>query len=69
MDDDDAVVDLAATAQPLPPGAHGLVTAFGGSRFIDTADGRGVALFASDQLLAPVADSAFIPLDRFQQAL
>ena len=51
MHADDAVVDLAATAQPLPPGTDGLVTALGRSRFIDAADSLGMGMFASDQTL------------------
>ena len=63
MHADDAVLDLAATAQPLPRGADGLVAALGRPRFINTADRLGVGMFARDQPLAPVPDGAFIPLD------
>ncbi len=69
MHADDAVVDLAATAQPLPRGTHGLVAALGRSRFIDAADGLGVLVVACHQLLTLVAEGAFIPLDGFQQTL
>jgi len=65
MDADDAVVHLAATAQPLPSGADRLVAALGRSRFIDAADRLRVGVFASNQLLALVADARSIPLDRF----
>jgi hypothetical protein len=69
MHADDAVVHLAATAEPLPPGPDRFDTALGRSRFIDAADGLGVGVLARHQLLAPVADTAFIPLDRFQETL
>jgi hypothetical protein len=69
MHTDDAVVHLAATAEPLPPGADRLVAALGRSRFIDTADRLGMGVLACDQLLALVADARSIPLDRFQQSL
>jgi hypothetical protein len=69
MHADDTVIDLAATAQPLPPGADGLLTALGRPRFIDAADRLGVAVLACHQLLALVANFLLIPLDRFQQTL
>ena len=69
MHANDTVIDLAATAQPLPRGADGLVTALGRSRFINAADGLGVALIACHQVLALVANTGAIPLDRFQQTL
>jgi hypothetical protein len=46
MHTDDAILDLAATAQPLPRGADGLVAALGRSRFIDAADRFRVAVVA-----------------------
>lgn len=63
MHTDDAVVDLAPAAQPLPRGADGLVAALGRPRFIDAADRLGVGMVAGDQALAAVANSALIPLD------
>jgi hypothetical protein len=69
MHADDAVVNLAATAEPLPRGTDRMVAALGRSRFINTADRLGVSVFARNQLLALVADAAFIPLDRFQETL
>jgi hypothetical protein len=63
MHTDDAVIDFAATAQPLPCGTNRLVTALGSSRFIDAADRLGVAMVASHQLLALVANTGTIPLD------
>jgi hypothetical protein len=69
MDADDAVVHLAATAEPLPSDADRLVAALGRSRFIDTADRLRMGVLARDQLLAFVANAWSIPLDRFQQSL
>ncbi len=69
MHTDDAVVHLAATAEPLPSGTDRVVAALGRSRFIDTADRLRMGMLARDQLLALVADARSIPLDRFQQTL
>lgn len=63
MHSDDAVIHLAATAQPLPRSADRFLAALGCSRFIDAADGLGVAMVARHQLLALVANSGAIPLD------
>jgi hypothetical protein len=63
MHSDDAVIDLTATAQPLPRGTDRLLTALGRSRFIDAAERLGVAMVARHQLLALVANSGAIPLD------
>lgn len=69
MHADDAVVNLAATAEPLPPDADGMVAALGRSRFIDATDRLGMGVFVGNQLLTAVADARSIPLDRFQQTL
>jgi hypothetical protein len=69
MHADHAVVNLAATAEPLPTDADRMAAALGCSRFIDAADRLGVGVLACNQLLALVADAAFIPLDRFQETL
>jgi hypothetical protein len=69
VDTDDAVVDLALTAEPLPTGADRLIAALGRSRFINATDRLSVGVIACDQLLALVADAALIPLDRFQETL
>jgi hypothetical protein len=69
VDADDAVVDFAATAEPLSAGADGVVAAFWSARFVDAADRVDVGMLASDQLLTAAADSVFIPLDRFEKPL
>jgi hypothetical protein len=58
-----AVLDLAATAQPLPRGADRLLAALGRPRFINAADRVRVAMFAGHQLLTLVAHRLLIPLD------
>jgi hypothetical protein len=55
MHTDDAVIHFAATAQPLPRGADGLLAALGRSRFINATDCFRVAMVACHQLLTLVA--------------
>ena len=69
MHADDAVIDLATTAEPLPPGAHGMAAALGRPRFIETADRLGMSMFTGNQLLAVVAHARLIPLDRLHETL
>jgi hypothetical protein len=63
MHTDNAVLDFAATAQPLPRGANSLIATLGRSRFIDAADRFCVLVVARHQLLALVANGLLIPLD------
>jgi hypothetical protein len=63
MHADDAIIDLAATAEPLPRDANGLIAALGRSRFIEAADRLGMGVGLPDQSLALVAHATFIPLD------
>jgi hypothetical protein len=69
MHADDAVVDFAATAQPLSSGADRMVAALGRSGFVKAADGLLVSVFTGDQPLAFVACAGLIPLDRFHETL
>jgi hypothetical protein len=69
MHADDAVVDFAATTQPLPSGTRGLVAALGRSGFVEAADGLRMRVFAGNQLLAVVAHTGLVPLDRFHETL
>jgi hypothetical protein len=69
MHADDAVVDLATTAKPLPLDADGLIATLGRSRFVDAADRLGMGVRTRDDSLAFVAYAVFIPLDRLQQML
>ncbi len=66
---DNAVVDLAATTQPLARGANRMRAALGRSGFINAADGLRVRVLAGDQALTVVAHTEFIPLDRFNETL
>ena len=69
MHADDAIVHLTATTQPLPRGADGMQATLGRPGFVKAANGLLVSVFASDELLALVADAAFLPLDRFHETL
>jgi hypothetical protein len=66
---DHAVVDFAATTQPLPSGADGMAAALGCTGFVEAADGLRVRVFAGDQSLAVIAHTGIIPLDRFHETL
>jgi len=64
-----AVVDLAATPQPLAPGADRMDAALRRSRFVNAADGFLMGMLLGDQLLTVVPHPEFIPLDRFHESL
>lgn len=65
----DAVVDLSPIAVVLPTDAHRLFAALGRSRLIHAANRLGRGMVGGDDLLAPISESLFIPLDRFEKAL
>jgi len=69
MHADDAVVNLAATTQPLARSADGMRAALGRSRFVQTPDGLLVSMLAGNQPLTVVPHTGFIPLDRFHETL
>jgi len=69
MHADNAVVDLAAASQPLPRGADGMRAALGRSRFVNAANGLRLSMLASNQPLAVIPHTGFIPLDRFHEPL
>jgi hypothetical protein len=69
MHANDAVVDLATTAQPLSCGARGMAATLGRARFVEAADRLGVSMFEGNQPLAVVAHAGLIPLDRFHETL
>jgi len=64
-----AVVDLPPIAVVLPTDAHRLFAALGRSRLIHAADRLGRRMVPGDDLLAPVSEFLFIPLDRFEKPL
>jgi hypothetical protein len=65
----DAVVDLAAAAQPLPCGSRRLCAALERSRFVHAADGLRMGMLTRDEPLTFVAHLSFFPLDRFHETL
>jgi len=69
MHADHAVVDFAATAQPLPIDADGLVAALERSGFVQEAESLRMRVLAGNQPLAAVAHIGLIPLDRFHETL
>ena len=69
MNTDHTVIHLSPVAVPLATGADGLVAALGGARFVHATNRLGVGVFLGHNLLAPVSQFLFIPLDRFQKTL
>jgi len=65
----DAVVDLPPIAVVLPTDAHRLFAALGRTRLIHAANRLWVRMVGGDDLLAPISEFFFIPLDRFEKAL
>ncbi len=63
------VVDLTPVAVPLATDPHGLVAALGRARLVDATDRVGVGVLCGHDLLAPVSELLFIPLNQFQKAL
>jgi hypothetical protein len=66
---DDAIIDLATTAQPLPGNPDRMRTAFGRPRLVETTDGLGVRVVAGDESLALVAHAVLLPLDGLHETL
>jgi hypothetical protein len=64
-----AVVDLAPIAVPLPTCSHRLVAALGRSGLVHATDRVRVGVLRGNDLLAPISEFLFMPLDRFQKAL
>jgi hypothetical protein len=69
MHTDNAVVDLAATTQPLSRRPGSMFAALGRCGFVNAADSLVVGVLASDQPLTVIAHTQFIPLDRFHKTL
>ena len=63
------VVDLTPVAVPLAIGSNGLVAAFGRARLVHATDRVGVGMLCGNDLLAPISELLFIPLNRFEKAL
>ena len=63
------VVHFPTVPVPLPADAHRLSAALGRARLVHATDGIGMGMIFCDDLLAPVSEFLFIPLDRFEKAL
>jgi hypothetical protein len=64
-----AVVNLPAVSVPLPADAHRIFAAFGRARLVHATDGFGMGMVFRHDLLTPVSEFLFIPLDRFEKTL
>ena len=69
MNAHDTVLDLAAVAVVLPSRTNGVRSTLVSARFIDQPDGLGMSMIASNDLLAPITEPLFIPLDRLEKPL
>ena len=69
MNGNHTVVDLTPVAVPLATGPNGLVAALGRARLVHATDRVGVGMLCDNDLLAPVSELLFIPLNRFEKAL
>lgn len=56
-------------AVELPFDTRCFATAFGGSRFIDAADGFGMSMFGDDELLTAISQHVLIPDNGLQKSL
>ncbi len=61
VDADHAVVDLAGVAAPLEMNARGFVAALGMAGIVDDADGLGIGMIASNNLLDAIAQAHVTP--------
>ena len=69
MNCDRTVVDLTPVAVPLAPSPNGLVATLGHARLVHATDSVGVGVLWGNDLLAPISEFLFIPLNRFEKAL
>ncbi len=69
MNPHNTVLNLPTVSIPLPSGAHRFVAAFNRARFVHATDGLGVGVVFGNNLLAPISELLFIPLDRFEKPL
>ncbi len=69
MNCDHTVVDLTPVAVPLTTGPNGLVAALGRARLVHATDRVEVGVLCGNDLLAPISELLFIPLNRFEKAL
>ena len=69
MNADHTVVDLPPVAVPLATNAHSMFATLGRARLVHATDRFEMSMVFRDDLLAPVSELLFIPLDRFEEAL
>jgi hypothetical protein len=69
MHADNAVVDLATTAEPLPGGRRRVRAALGRAGFIEAPDRPGMRVLPGDDPLALVAHLSLFPLDGLHKTL
>jgi hypothetical protein len=64
-----AIIHLSPIAVPLPCHANRIVATFGDGRFIHHADRLWVSMIFGHDVLTPVVEFLFIPLDGFEETL
>ena len=64
-----AIIHLSPIAVPLPCHAHGVVAALGDAGFIHHADRLRVSMIFGHDVLTPIVEFLFIPLDGFEETL
>jgi len=64
-----AVVNFATVSVPLPTDAHGIFATLGRAGLVHAADRVGVGVLGGHDLLTPISELLFIPLDRFEKTL
>lgn len=69
MHADDAVVDLAATAQPLSANTDRVCATFDDAGLVEATDRQPMGVLLGDDFLQVISDALFIPLDRFEETL
>jgi hypothetical protein len=69
MNCDHTVVDLTSVPVPLATGSDSFAAALGRAGLVNATDRFRVAVLCSNNLLAPISQLLFIPLNRFEKAL
>ena len=69
MNGHDTVVDLPLVSNPLTTDTHRFAATLGRTRLVHATNGLGMGMVLGDDLLAPISESLFIPLDRFEKSL
>jgi len=69
MNGNRTVIDFTTVPIPLAIDAHRLLAALRRAGLVHATDGLGMGMVFGDNLLAPISEFLFIPLDRFKEAL